>query len=108
LRTSLEPVLSDFEDVWSDAWLPRGTEIKFRRSQLLRDDLGTTAVAVSQLRAGTDPVVSKAEARVMLGLPPAVPEDMADDEPPPPPTPPVPPAPPPPDPNAEPDQPPGG
>ena len=24
LRTSLEPVLSDFEDVWSFDWLPRG------------------------------------------------------------------------------------
>ena len=49
LRTSLEPVLADFEDVWSDAWLPRGTTIRFDRNQLLRDDLGTTATALATL-----------------------------------------------------------
>ena len=39
LRTSIEPVLADFEDVWSDAWLPRGTIVNFDRQQLLKDDL---------------------------------------------------------------------
>jgi hypothetical protein len=71
LRTSLEPLLADFEDVWSNAWLPRGSNIRFRRSQLLRDDLATSmTAAVAGYNAG---IMSLAEARVELGLPP----DMA-------------------------------
>jgi HK97 family phage portal protein len=70
LRTSLEPVLADFEDVWSNAWLPRGTGVRFRRSQLLREDLATsTAAAVAAYQAG---ITSLAEARVEIGLPPNV------------------------------------
>jgi hypothetical protein len=68
LRTSLEPVLADFEDVWSDAWLPRGTTVRFRRSQLLREDLATsTTAAVAAYGAG---IMTLAEARVEMGLPP--------------------------------------
>src|SRR5215472_14953844 len=53
LRTSLEPVLADFEDVWGNAWLPRGTNVRFRRSQLLREDLATsTTAAVAAVGAG--------------------------------------------------------
>ena len=71
LRTSLEPVLADFEDVWSDAWLPRGSNIRFRRSKLLRDDLSTTmTAAVAGVAAG---ILSTSEARVELGLPPDLP-----------------------------------
>ncbi len=71
LRTSLEPVLADFEDVWSNAWLPRGTNIRFRRSQLLRDDLSTSmTAAVAGYGAG---IMSLAEARVEVGLPPDMP-----------------------------------
>jgi HK97 family phage portal protein len=71
LRTSLEPVLADFEDVWSNAWLPRGTSIRFRRSQLLREDLATsTTAAVAAYGAG---IMTQAEARVEIGLPPNVP-----------------------------------
>ena len=64
LRTSLEPVLSDFEDVWSDAWLPRGTTVVFDRNKLLRDDLPTTALAITTL-VGAD-VMSADEARAYL------------------------------------------
>ena len=68
LRTSLEPVLADFEDVWSYAFLPRGQVIRFQRSQLLREDLATsTAAATSLYNAG---LITMAEARVMVGLPP--------------------------------------
>jgi len=71
LRTSLEPVLADFEDVWSDAWLPRGTNIRFRRSQLLREDLATsTTAAVAAYGAGIETLE---EARVEIGLPPNMP-----------------------------------
>ena len=69
LRTSLEPVLADFEAVWSNAWLPRGTNIRFRRSQLLREDLATsTTAAVAAYGAG---ITTLGEARVEIGLPPA-------------------------------------
>ena len=77
LRTTLEPILADFEDVWSYAWLARGTDLRFRRSKLLRDDLGTTAMALSQLLPTG--VITPAEARVMLGLPPTVPPDPNND-----------------------------
>jgi HK97 family phage portal protein len=67
LRTSLEPVLADVEDVWSDAWLPRGTFIRFDRNQLLRDDLPTTATALATLV--TAGIISPAQAQAYLGLP---------------------------------------
>ena len=64
LRTSLEPVLADFEDVWSDAWLPRGQSIRFDRNQLLRDDLATTSTAmVALVGAG---ILTPEEARQYL------------------------------------------
>jgi hypothetical protein len=71
LRTSLEPVLADFEDVWGNAWLPRGTNVRFRRSQLLRDDLSTSmTAAVAGYGAG---ILTVEEARVEVGLPPNMP-----------------------------------
>jgi HK97 family phage portal protein len=71
LRTSLEPVLADFEDVWSNAWLPRGTNVRFRRSQLLREDLAiSTTAAVAAYGAG---IMTVEEARVEIGLPPNMP-----------------------------------
>jgi HK97 family phage portal protein len=71
LRTSLEPVLADFEAVWSNAWLPRGTNVRFRRSQLLREDLATsTTAAVAAYNAG---IITVGEARVEIGLPPNMP-----------------------------------
>jgi HK97 family phage portal protein len=71
LRTSLEPILADFEDVWSNAWLPRGTDIRFRRSQLLREDLATsTTAAVAAFGAG---LMTLEEGRVEIGLPPTMP-----------------------------------
>ena len=39
LRTSLEPVLADFEDVWSFALLVRGQAIRFQRLQSLHGGL---------------------------------------------------------------------
>jgi HK97 family phage portal protein len=79
LRTSLEPILADFEDAWSAAWLPRGTDVRFRRSTLLRDDLATTAAALAQL-APTG-AITIAEQRLLLGLPPQPPDELADPEP---------------------------
>jgi HK97 family phage portal protein len=82
LRTSIEPVLADFEDVWSDALLPRGTSIRFDRNQLLRDDMPTTATALATL-VGSG-IISAQEARAYMALPisggPAVePQQIAPD-----------------------------
>lgn len=88
LRTSLEPVLADFESVWSNAWLPRGTTIKFDRNQLLRDDLGTTATALQTLI--TAGIISANEARAYLDLSTASGDLVTAPGPPPPPAPPPP------------------
>jgi HK97 family phage portal protein len=68
LRTSLEPVMVDFEECWSDAWLPRGQRVRFDRSHLLREDLATsTNAAVSAFGAG---LITDAEGRALMDLPP--------------------------------------
>lgn len=67
LRTSLEPVMVDFEDAWSDAWLPRGTRVEFRRRLLLREDLAT-AMQAAQLGYSAG-FVTDTEARELVGLP---------------------------------------
>ena len=64
LRTSLEPLLADFEAIWSKARLPRGTTVSFGREQRLREDLATTAAAgVALVGAG---IWSKPKARDAL------------------------------------------
>jgi HK97 family phage portal protein len=104
LRTSLEPVLADFEDVWSYAWQPRGTTIHFDRNKLLSEDLPTQAMALSQLVAAG--IISTDEARASLA---GRPLDLSGPapKPKPPPVSPVPPAPAPDpaaDPNADPEE----
>jgi HK97 family phage portal protein len=69
LRTSIEPVLADFEDTWSDAWLPRGSHVRFDRSLLLRDDLATTTTVLTGLVAAQ--IITINEARAYLALPTA-------------------------------------
>ena len=68
LRTSVEPLLADFEAAWSDAWLPRGSVIRFQRAQLLREDLATSMTAAVAGKNGG--IITVPEARVMVGLPP--------------------------------------
>lgn len=68
LRTSIEPVLADFEQVWSAAWLPRGQTIRFDRSKLLAEDLPTTALALSTL-VGSGVVTPAAAWQMLLGVP---------------------------------------
>jgi HK97 family phage portal protein len=97
LRTSLEPVLADFEDEWSWDWLPRGQSILFDRNKLLAEDLPTTATAVATLVA--QKVLTPEQAFYLLGMPATLATKGAPD-----PTwqePPTPPAPPPPQPIPE-------
>jgi HK97 family phage portal protein len=67
LRTSLEPVLADFEDEWSFTWLPRGQNVAFDRNKLLADDFPTMALAVSQLISAK--VITPEQGFALMGLP---------------------------------------
>jgi HK97 family phage portal protein len=93
LRTSLEPVLADFEDEWSYQWLPRGQTVQFDRNKLLAEDLPTTATAVATLVAAG--VLTGEQGFYLLGMPATLASSGAPDptyqEPPPPPPPPPPP-----------------
>jgi HK97 family phage portal protein len=70
LRVSLEPVLADFESVWSSMWLPRGQTVRFDRAQLTRDDLQTMVTTLVMATSGAAPLMTVPEARVFLGLAP--------------------------------------
>jgi HK97 family phage portal protein len=94
LRISLENILADFESVWSAAWLPRGQSIRFDRAQLTRDDLQTMVQTVVMAMSSDPPLMSQAEGRAYLGLPPEFdglvvtsPVDTVETEPPAPPAP---------------------
>jgi len=66
LRTSLEPVLADLEQVWSAAWLPRGQSIRFDRLALTRDDFASSVDTLTKAVAAG--LISIPEARQYLGL----------------------------------------
>jgi hypothetical protein len=68
LRTSIEPVLADFEQVWSDAWFPRGTQVHFDRNKLLAEDLPTTSQALSLL-VNSGIITGEMAWQVLLGFP---------------------------------------
>jgi HK97 family phage portal protein len=66
LRLSLEPVLKDFEDVWSMMWLPRGQRVRFERIQLTRDDFAATIETLAAAAAAG--ILTIEEARAYIGL----------------------------------------
>ena len=69
LKTSLDPVMEVFEDEWSFRWLPYGTDVKFDRAKLLRDDLETMVRTFANGKAaGIFPDVN--EARAYMGFAP--------------------------------------
>lgn len=72
LRVTLEPMLRLFEDAWSEAWLPRGRRVMFRRSMLTQDDLQTGVATWAAARAAG--LATYEEARVGLSWDPSVPE----------------------------------
>ena len=76
LRTSLEPVMADFEQGWADAWLPRGQAVRFDRLYLTRDDFASSidalvkAIAPPVSDPTVTPILTPEEARLYLGLAP--------------------------------------
>ncbi|HSS11152.1 MAG TPA: phage portal protein [Acidimicrobiales bacterium] len=67
LRTTLEPILASFEDVWTYAWLPRGQRVHFDRSVLIQESLPTKVGYLIQLI--DKGVITPDEARVLVALP---------------------------------------
>ena len=67
LRSTLEPILADFEGVWSAAWVPRGHTVAFNRKMLLAEDMQTTVNTLSKAIAAG--LMTLAEARGYMGLP---------------------------------------
>lgn len=94
LRISLEPVMTDLEQVWSLQWFPPLTRrVRFDRLQLTRDDFSTeVTTGAAAVQAG---LMTPEEWRVRWGLPPepelgelksrpqapAAPVDLPDDAP---------------------------
>lgn len=85
LRTTLNPMLKVFEDVWSRAWLPYGRTVGFDRLEILRGDLQEMVQAFA---AGSRFFPDPNEVRVFMGFPelpesafPAVPAQLQPDEP---------------------------
>lgn len=71
LRTAFEPVLSLFEDAWSDAWLPRGQRVRFDRDELTRDDMESTVNMLAKATKG-EQLLTLEEARIYMGRDPNV------------------------------------
>ena len=67
-RTSLEPVMTDLEQIWGLSWTPRGNEVRFDRNKLTRDDFGTSVNTLLAAVAGK--LMTVEEARMYLGWTP--------------------------------------
>lgn len=70
LRQTVGPITDQLEQAWSSVWLPRGREVKFDRKAVLQDDFATTIQTLSA--AVKNGLMTQAEAREYLGLPPKV------------------------------------
>lgn len=68
VRQTINPILGDFEDAWSQAWTPWGQRVRFDRRAATRDDFLTELQAILP---AIGKVVDLDEAREFLGLPPA-------------------------------------
>lgn len=67
VRVSLGPVMTQLEQAWSAALLPRGRTCRFDRNAIQRDDL--SAMVPTLVQAIGANLMSVDEARVLIGLP---------------------------------------
>lgn len=74
LRQTVNPILEDFEGVWSAAWLPRGRRVRFARNVVMTDDMQTTVNWVGS--ALKQKLITLSEARVFLGMGAEVPDEL--------------------------------
>lgn len=74
IRQTINPILEDFEGVWSAAWLPRGRWVRADRTVVLKDDMQTMiATATAAVNGGLWTV---AEGRAYLGYSEDLPADL--------------------------------
>lgn len=74
LRQTVNPILEDFEGVWSAALLPRGRRVRFARNVVMADDMRTTVTWVTN--AVKNKLITPSEGRVYLGLGAEVPDEL--------------------------------
>ena len=70
LKVSLGPVIADFEDIWSTAFLPRGQRVVFDRIVLQRDDLSAAVDTIVKATGADPPIMTVEEGRIYLGMSP--------------------------------------
>lgn len=75
IRQTVNPILEDFEGMWSMAWLPRGRRVRFDRMAVLKDDLPTMITALNTATGGKA-LLTQSEARVHLGYSADVPAEL--------------------------------
>lgn len=74
IRQTVNPILEDFEGTWSSRWLPRGRQVRFDRTPVLKDDLQTM---IATMAAATKAkLLTQSEARVILGYTAEVPAEL--------------------------------
>lgn len=74
LRQTINPILEDFEGVWSQHWLPYGRKVRLDRTAVLKDDMSTMVTTAKM--AVEAKLWTKSEARVYLGNSAEVPEEL--------------------------------
>lgn len=68
VRETIEPIADDFEQIWGPEWLPHGHQLRFRKSDILTDDMPTEVDwIVDAIEAG---MMSEDEGRARIGYPP--------------------------------------
>lgn len=68
VRTTLGRIIAPFSQTWSQAWLPRGQQVRFDREALEADDFAALVTSLVQATGG--PVLTPNEGRTRLRLAP--------------------------------------
>ncbi len=74
LRQTFAPILTSFELVWSQAWLPQDRMLRFEREAILAEDKQTTVSWVG--RAVASRLITQSEGRVALGYSADLPAEL--------------------------------
>lgn len=67
VRDTIEPTADDFEQIWGPEWLPHGEQLRFRKTDILTDDMPTeVSWIVDAIAAG---MMTEDEGRARIGYP---------------------------------------
>lgn len=74
MRQTTSPIMSDFEDIWSDHLVIQSQRVRFDRKAATRDDFASEIATMDRaVKAG---LMTQLEARDYLGLPPIDPAEL--------------------------------